>query len=146
MSYSNPTKSQVLKSGKSDYSQFYHKGHHLAEVRKFMNSTGKKPTLDDSQVLLDSFTAEWGEYYDSQADIINEKKQATEFYRLCVPLRVDVVKAVTKFMEGREVEYPMTFIKENNMWNSFKIFVNQHRDELKHIPTYSKERVPMELY
>ena len=144
MSYNNPTKGQVLQTLEekgiiSVYAEFYNKGHHTAVVRKYINRTGNKPTLENSEELFQNFLQEWETYYETELQLQKEREYSPEFYRVCVPLKVDVEKAVRKF-EGTNSVFPMTYIIESNRMEEFKEWVRVNKGELHHYVGGGRER------
>lgn len=143
MSYTNPTKGQILNTTQDAFLiKFYNRAHHTAVVRNFINEKGIKPTLDNAGELLEKFKSEWFEHYQNQSNMDKIEEIRSEFYSICVPLKVDVNKALYKFLEGKVT--PTSFIEvRDQRWDEFKEFILKNKLELKHFHKvkYDKNRL-----
>lgn len=145
MSYTNPTKGQILSTTQDSFLlKFYNRAHHTALVRNFMNVKERKPTMDDAEELLNNFKSEWFNHYQNQSNLDRIEEIRSEFYSFCVPLKVDVNKAVYKFLNGNLTPNHLLEIRESK-WEDFKEFVLKNKLELKHFHNKNYERSKVQI-
>lgn len=141
MSNINPTKSQVLSKVDSRFAKYYTKEIHRFVSGRFIKINDRKPNIEDADALMEIFKNTWGYYYVVLEKRNKNKKDSKVFYDYCVPLHIDVDKAIFGFMieaedidsDTREMEmYPFTWIVENNRFEDFKEYIKGHSLELKH--------------
>lgn len=141
MSNINPTKSQVLSVVTTRLAPFYTKHVHRYACGRFIKLYERKPTLEDALELVNIFDNEWGLYYDVKELQDKNIKNSKKFYEYCVPLQIDVNKAIFGFTSsegeneiGTEEKYPFTAIIEGNKFDNFVEYVKAHNLELRHVP------------
>lgn len=141
MSQNNPNVNDILAVTTGKIGKYFHKSYLNLAKKEFHQKYGKKASLDDAQELRDMFEAQWVNYYSKyEAERLNDK-YGRQFYSFCVPIRVDVDRAVQLFLDPDNIVeeqeqaklYPFTYIVEKGLFEAFKEYATLNKVLLKHI-------------